>query len=444
VRPNLRPFLAATAVLASLVMAPTAQATFSLTAKPSDRQVALDWPDVVTSGFYDVYRDGTWVKYLDTPTSAWTDTGLTNGRTYQYQVKAYRWTTGGGNTFVDQSNVVSGTPPGEGFGCFALSSLAAGARPPACWRPFSDSAPFNVGIPSAPKLHPNSSNIVAYMMSRGAPAQMQSNDGGYDWEHASYFAKSTDPVYTVHCRMSWGTCAPEGKQYRIPASAKPAGYLMNDPNADRHLAVVQPDGVTTLDLWQADTPSGTGGTLGASWGGLVQINGNGLNSGSTGANFSGFAGAIRGQQLEAGRINHALFAVTPCTYGYVYPANKGASECGATNAPPNGARLQLNMTSAEISALAVPQWKKVILEALRKYGMIIGDTGGGSIAFGLQFESGMVDRSFGRAEKVDQYAIAQGVPSWYDPAIGRTLHIFDLAPGVAWASRLRVIDPCVC
>jgi len=179
------------------------------------------------------------------------------------------------------------------------------------------------------------------------------------------------------------------------------------------------------------------------YGRVAQVNGSGLGSGSTAANFSGFAGTIRAEQMEAGKINHALFAVVPCTKSWIYPADKGAAECGAANAPPNGARLQLNMTAAEIDALAVPAWKKVILRALREYGMIVGDTGGGSIAFGLQFESGMVDRAFGRAEKMDQYAAAQGLPTWFNSSIGRTQHVFDLAPGVDWAGKLRVVDACV-
>jgi hypothetical protein len=155
------------------------------------------------------------------------------------------------------------------------------------------------------------------------------------------------------------------------------------------------------------------------------------------------AGQIRAEELAAGSINHALFAVTPCTNGAVHPAVGTGYQCGATDAPPNGSRLQLDMTEAEIEALAVPAWKKTVLHALRVYGLIIGDTGGGSSGFGLQFESGAVYRSFAVPEAIDSWAIANGVPSWYDAALGRTLHIFDLAPGVSWSTELRVVAPCV-
>ncbi len=420
--------------------APSAWASFSITATPGNGQVKLDWPDVATADFYDVYRDGQWVQYVHGPTSTWTNTGVTNNTTYRYQVRAYEYTGGGGSALVDISAYADSTP-GKGFGCFDFTTLTAGARPPACWRPFADSSPFNRRIPASPTLAGNSANIVAYMTAQN-PSKLASNTGGYDWSHATYFAKSTDPSYTIHCTENWGTCEPEGLSYKIPAQAKPAGWLSSDPGMDRHLSVVQPNG-TTLDLWQADTPSGSGGTLDASWGGVSDVADDGLGSNANAGHYGGIAGQIRAEELAAGSINHALFAITPCTNGKVFPAGGFAHQCGAANAPPNGSRLQLNMTEAEINALAVPAWKKTILHALRTHGMIVGDTGGGSDGFGLQFESGAVYRSFGAAEAIDTWAIANSVPSWYDSGIGRTLHIFDLAPGVSWSTKLRVIAPCI-
>jgi len=329
------------------------------------------------------------------------------------------------------------------FACFDLADLDQGERPPACWRPFADDSPFNRPIPASPPLDPSSEQIVSFLSLYGGPANLVSGGGGSssDFSHANYFADWDDPVYTIHCTNDWGTCEPEGKQFRIPAAALPAGHESGDTGLDHHLSVAQPDGVT-LDLWQAQIPSGDGGTLDASWGGLAEIAGDGLGSNATAAMFSGFAGTIRAEELAAGQIDHALFAVVPCTTGHVYPAGQSASECGASDAPPNGARLQLDMTGAEIDALAVPAWKKTILRALSRYGMIVGDTGG-SGAFGLQFESGIVDRAYGRRERIDRYALAAGVPERRNDDTGRLEHVFELDDGVDWAGRLRVVDPCV-
>lgn len=331
----------------------------------------------------------------------------------------------------------------SGFSCFDLADLRQGERPPACWRPFADDSPFNRPIPAAAPLDPSSEQIVGFLSLYGGPANLVSGGGGSssDYSHANYFADWDDPVYTIHCTNDWGKCEPEDKQFRIPAAALPAGHESSDPGLDHHLSVAQPDGVV-LDLWRAEIPSGDGGTLDAAWGGLSEIDGSGLGSNATAAMFSGFAGTIRAEELAVGRIDHALFAVVGCTNGHVYPAAQSASECGASDAPPNGARLQLDMTGAEIDALAVPAWKKTILRALSRYGMIVGDTGG-SGAFGLQFESGIVDRAYDRPERIDRFAAAAGVPRRRRDDTGRLEHVFDLNAGVDWAARLRVVDPCV-
>ncbi len=433
------------AILALCAAAPAA-ATYTLTLTPQHEKVVLTWPDVAgPNGFYDVYRNGNWYQYVHGPATGWTDTNVTNGVTYEYQVEAYEYINGGAsNVYVDSSTTEEVTPPGVGFGCFDLGDLATGERPPACWRPFADSSPFNRKIPASPTLHPNSADIIDYMSNNDPPAKLASNTGGVenDWGHANYFAKSTDPSYTIDCTESWGVCEPETGSYRIPEDAVPAG----DPTElgmDRHLSVAQPNNSTTLDLWQSDVPSGLGGTLDAVWGGVSELDGSGLGSNATAAMFGSFAGVIRAQEMEAERIDHALFAVVPCTEDYVYPAGKTAYECNDADAPPNGARLQLNMTEGEIEGLSVPRWKKTILHALREYGMIVGDTGGGNASFGLQFESGMVDRAFGNPEQMDQYAISESVPSWYNASTGRTEHVFDLAPGVDWWNELRVVGTCV-
>ncbi len=39
-------------------------------------------------------------------------------------------------------------------------------------------------------------------------------------EPYSYWSRSTDPLYTIHCTENWGTCEIEGMQIRIPAGAR--------------------------------------------------------------------------------------------------------------------------------------------------------------------------------------------------------------------------------
>ena len=100
-----------------------------------------------------------------------------------------------------------------------------------------------------------------------------------------------------------------------------------------------------------------------------------------------------------------------------------------------GARFQLDLSDAEIAALAVPGWKKRILRAMARYGMYSGDTGGSSWA--VQAESGSTYTSFGGEDGLVSFARRHGVPTWE----GR--YVLDLRDGVDWARHLRVVDPCV-
>jgi len=100
-----------------------------------------------------------------------------------------------------------------------------------------------------------------------------------------------------------------------------------------------------------------------------------------------------------------------------------------------GSRLQLNMSAAQIDALAVPAWKKTILKAMATYGMYFGDTGGGE-AWGIQAESGSTYTSFGFEDQLVTFARNNGVPG------SNGDYRFDVAEDVSWARYLRIIDPC--
>lgn len=215
------------------------------------------------------------------------------------------------------------------------------------------------------------------------------------------------------------------------------------------MTVVQPDG-WEYDFWRVGTKPRGGGTMTFAGGGRTRIDGSGLNSGATAANFGNLAGVIRAQELAAGSINHALFIVLKCTargtaFGYgtgttnngsmVYPAAHGGSACStdSSDLPPIGARFQLAMTDAQIAALPVPTWKKTILTALARYGGYVGDTGGPG--FALQFESGATYTSFGQIDQLVTFAKQNSVPVW------NGTHVFNLASGVDWARYLRVLVP---
>jgi hypothetical protein len=303
-------------------------------------------------------------------------------------------------------------------------------------RPYADDSPFNRPVPSNPKLLPNSPAIVDRLEGWGPVQQLMVGQAGTssDYFHPVYAAAKTDPVYTVHCQRWTRSCEVEGHRLRIPRAARPAG------GADGHLAVIQPDR-WEYDFWQVkDKPAG-GGTLLVSHGGRTKIDGDGLGSDATAAEFGLAAGLIRGDQIEAGEIDHALFVHVRCTSGRsVYPAAPGTtgSICSDTaNAPPLGARLWLAMSDSRIAALRVPAWKKTVLRALYHYGGYVGDTTGGRVSWGLQTISGSSYTSFGDPDPLVGYVRRLGLRRWSGE------YYLDVDSGVEWARYLRVLDPCL-
>jgi hypothetical protein len=319
----------------------------------------------------------------------------------------------------------------------ALNTLGGLDRPPACWRPYASTSPFNTLLPANPKLVSNSASIVSRLVGFGAIQDLTAGQAetASDYGRPVYFATASDPLYTVHCTETWGTCAIEGVTIHIPATATAAS------GSDAHMSVIDTATGTEYDFWGAGALPAPGGTLDIAWGGSTKIDGSGLGSAATAANFGSYAGVIRLEELQAGTINHALFMYASCDNGsFVYPASKGGQSCSSigesdTNAPPMGTRFQLDMTDAQIGALAVPAWKKTILTAMAHYGLIMGDTGS---TWGVKEESGRVYTAYGAADKWAAWANTQsGVTSW------NGLSYFDLAGGVDWQSKLRVVAPCV-
>lgn len=307
--------------------------------------------------------------------------------------------------------------------------------PDACWRPYSRSSPFNQRLPARPRLSPDSDRVVARLTAKGGPSPLSLGvaDTVSDWDHPTYYARRSDPVYRLHCyEASWGTCEIQGQRIRIPAAARPAG------GGDGHMTVIDRAFRWEYDLYKVRSKPRRGGVLELRWGGRTRIRGDGLGSDATAAHFGLLAGVVRAEELKAGRIRHALFVRVDCDDGtFVYPARGLGAACGdTTDAPAEGARFQLAMSTRQIAALRVPAWKRAILVAMARYGFFVGDTGGSP--WDVVLESGSTYTSFGRRDRWAALARAAGADR---SSSGRWQ--LELARGVPWSERLRLIDPCV-
>lgn len=331
------------------------------------------------------------------------------------------------------------------------NGFGVGNWPGADWRPYSAKSPFNQRIPKKVRVHARSREYVSQMLQASLPSSIVGGVAGTssDYAHPTYWAQPSDPLYTLQPNSSWGDPSIRGQRIRIPSGAKPA------LGGDGHMTIVQPDG-WEYDFWRAREPSGS--VLSYTAGSRIRINGSGLRAGATASDFGNLAGVIRAPELAAGKINHALFLVIRCTssttsYGwgarkragsdndsaFVYPATGGGSTCGGNDGLPMGARLQLAISEKKIKSLHLPVWKRGVLLALKRYGAYVGDTGGPGV--GVMIESSLTYTSFGRADPLVSFGQSRkGAGDRFVSANGGRVQ-FDIAKGVDWQSKLRVVAP---
>ena len=86
-----------------------------------------------------------------------------------------------------------------------------------------------------------------------------------------------------------------------------------------------------------------------------------------------FPGLARYDEVRRGVIDHALrFTVERTRRAYLYPARHYASDLTAANLPPMGLRVRLK---ASFDVRPFPKQARIVLVALKRYGMIVADNG---------------------------------------------------------------------
>src|SRR5260370_23935583 len=82
-------------------------------------------------------------------------------------------------------------------------------------------------------------------------------------------------------------------------------------------------------------------------------------------------GLVRYDEIASGEIRHAIrFTVPQTQRAYVWPARHYASSLTGAQYPPMGARFRLR-ASFDVSAYSATN--QIILNALKKYGMMLAD-----------------------------------------------------------------------
>jgi hypothetical protein len=161
--------------------------------------------------------------------------------------------------------------------------------------------------------------------------------------------------------------------YAIPASVPIEGDPRPD-DGDRHALIVDRDTCTLYELYALHR-SGSGWAAGS--GAIWSLSSNKLRpAGWTSADAAGLPilpGLARYDEVAAGSIDHALRFTAPRTRrAYIYPARHYASDSTDASLPPMGLRVRLK---ASVNISRFPPQARVVLEALKRYGMILADNG---------------------------------------------------------------------
>ena len=232
----------------------------------------------------------------------------------------------------------------------------------------------------------------------------------------------------------------------IPGRAMPTGGLATPgDDHDAHMTVIDQATGWEYDLWHVMRKGPDGGTLTSGWGGRTRIDGDGLGSGGVAAGFGNLAGLIRAQELSRGRISHALTMGVPCVRGRpVYPAKGFALSCAKAglprrDAPRLGTRFQLRISDRRLQHM--PDWKRAIAMALRRYGAYVDDTTGNPDWWGFSFEGAATYTSFGYRDPLATLGERLGLPPVDYIHNGHPEYWFVLSSGIPWRS-MRVVRPC--
>lgn len=217
-----------------------------------------------------------------------------------------------------------------------------------------------------------------YVATIGIDAEVHADFGSGFWP-----PESTSPIGIPFVTVP-------GRQPRVPVTfdyadeSDPGPYpIPHDPpieggtegDGDRHILVIDRARCLLYELFDAHPEEGGGWSAGS--GAVFNLKSNALRpDGWTSADAAGLPilpGLVRYDEVASGEIRHALRFTAPSTRrAYVWPARHYASSLTGLAYPPMGQRFRLK---ADFKDEGFSPEVRVILRALKRYGMILADNG---------------------------------------------------------------------
>jgi hypothetical protein len=216
---------------------------------------------------------------------------------------------------------------------------------------------------------PVATNSAAIIGSIGPEVGLHS-DFGTVWDgHPNGIPYTIASKQTKRFRPSFLYASESDKgPYPIPANVKIEG------GSDHHALIVDRDRCYLYELYALQkTKAGWRAGSGAIW----NLRSNKLRPKTwTSADAAGLPilpGLARYDEVTRGQIDHALrFTVENTRNTFIYPARHQASDQTDPSLPPMGLRVRLK---AGVNISGYPRPVRVILTALKRYGMIVADNG---------------------------------------------------------------------
>jgi hypothetical protein len=234
---------------------------------------------------------------------------------------------------------------------------------------------WNTRVDALP-VHPNSE---AYIATIGANVGVHPDFGSGVWPPGSNspigipFVEVPASQPQVRVDFIWWPGESDPGPYPLPPNAPIEGGP--DSDGDRHVLVVQRERCSLYELYYA-FPQGDGSWEAAN--GAVfdlrsyQLRRDGWTSGDA-AGLPILPGLVRYDEVASGAIRHALRFTAPETRkAHVWPARHDASDRTGAEYPPMGLRVRLR---ADYPLSGFSPQVRVILQALKTYGMMLADNG---------------------------------------------------------------------
>jgi hypothetical protein len=267
------------------------------------------------------------------------------------------------------------------LGGAALVLALAVSSPARAARVHPGSSPVEYGCPILPAEDPLNQEIVdapvnpssaAYVASIGLRAHLHPDFGTEPSYGIPYMVVGPKQRKRPIKFTEYGAESDPGP-YPVPANAPIEGGGRNG-QGDKHVLVMQEGSCKLYEMYDASRKGK--GWLAAS-GAVFNLRSDALRpEGWTSADAAGlpiFPLLARYPEVASGQIDHAMRVTVPeSQMGYIHPATHYASDSSNPDLPPMGLRLRLK---ANYSLAGFTGESLVILEALKRFGLIVADNG---------------------------------------------------------------------